>query len=182
MAISMYQASVPVFIRSLKSLSAILRKAAAHAGKQGFDPAVLATSRLYPDMFPLIRQVQIASDTAKGAGARLAGMDPPKFDDTETTIPELIKRINDTIAFLRTLKAAQIDGSEDREVVLKFPGKKLEFRGLDYLLGFALPNFFFHVTTAYAILRHNGVEIGKQDFLGEPPVRAGKSPAKRKAA
>lgn len=182
MAISMYQASVPVFIRSLKSLSSILRKAAAHAGKQGFDSKVLAASRLYPDMFPLTRQVQVASDTAKGAGARLAGMDPPKFEDTETTFAELIERINKTIAFLRTLKAAQIDGSEDREIVLKFPGEKLEFSGQDYLLGFALPNFFFHVTTAYAILRHNGIAIGKRDYLGEPPARAGKSSTRKKAA
>jgi uncharacterized protein len=182
MAISMYQASVPVFISSLKSLSSILHKAVAHAEKQGFDPNVLTASRLYPDMFPLTRQVQVASDTAKGAGARLAGMDPPKFEDTETTFPELIERINKTIAFLRTLKAAQIDGSEDREIVLKFPSEKLEFNGQDYLLGYALPNFFFHVTTAYAILRHNGVAIGKRDYLGEPPARTGKSSTKKKAA
>lgn len=182
MAISMYQASVPVFIRSLKSLSAILRKAATHAAKQGFDPAVLTASRLYPDMFPLARQVQVASDTAKGAGARLAGMDPPKFEDKETTFPELIERVNKTIAFLRTLKAAQIDGSESRDIVLKFPHKTVEFKGQDYLLGFALPNFFFHVTTAYAILRHNGVEVGKQDYLGEPSARSGKSAPKKKAA
>lgn len=168
MAISMYEASVPVFIRSLKNLSAILEKGEAHAKSKGFDSTVITTSRLYPDMWPLTRQVQSAADTAKGAGARLAGMDPPTFEDVETTIEELGSRIDRTITFLKSLNAGQIDGSGEREIVLKFPSTTLEFKGQDYLLGFALPNFYFHMTTAYAILRHNGVVVGKRDFLGNP--------------
>jgi len=181
MAISMYQASVPVFIRSLKNLSAILKKGAAHAKAKKIDPEVLANSRLYPDMFSLIRQVQVASDSAKGAGARLAGIQPPRFKDEETTLSELIARVDKTIDFLRTLKAKQIDGSEAREIVLQFPNAMLRFTGQDYLLGFAMPNFYFHVTTAYDILRHNGIELGKGDFLGErPPRKKKKGTARRK--
>lgn len=166
MQISMYQAAVPPFVRILGSLSAILDKAAAHAEAHKIDPAVLLSSRLYPDMFPLLKQVQIASDNAKGAGARLAGIDPPVFADIETTIPELTERLKKTIAFLQTLTPQQIDGSEQREIKLVYPSITLEFKGMDYLLTFAQPNVYFHATTAYAILRHNGVEIGKADFLG----------------
>ena len=167
MTISMYQASVPVFIRMLNNLVAILEKAAAHAEAKKIAPAVLLNSRLYPDMFPLSRQVQIASDTAKGGAARLAGMEPPKYEDNETTFPELIERLRKTIAYLNTLKPEQIDGSEKKKVTLKVRDEMLTFEGLTFLLNRALPNLFFHVSTAYAILRHSGVEIGKKDYLGK---------------
>jgi hypothetical protein len=168
MTISMYQASVPVFIRMLNNLCAILEKAAAHAEAKKIDPAVLTNSRLYPDMLPLARQIHVATDQAKGCGARLAGIEPPKFEDIEMTFPELIARIQKTISFLRELKPEQIDGSEKRTVTLQVRGSTLTFEGMAYLLNFALPNFYFHVTTAYDILRHCGVEIGKRDYLGRP--------------
>jgi hypothetical protein len=166
MSISMYQASVPVFIHALKALSGVLEKGAKHAEARGIDPAVLLGSRLYPDMFPLARQVQIASDNAKGPSARLAGLEPPKYEDNEVTFADLQARIAKTIAYLQGLKAEQIDGSEERQIVLQMRAGPLEFKGQAYLLHFALPNFYFHCATAYAILRHNGVEIGKKDFLG----------------
>lgn len=168
MTISMYQASVPAFIRMLSNLSAILEKAAAHAEARKIDPAVLVNSRLYPDMFPLARQVQIATDQAKGCGARLAGLEPPKFEDNEATFPELIARIEKTLAFLRTLKPEQIDGSEEKTITLQLRNNTMTFKGMPYLLDFVLPNCYFHVTTAYDILRHCGVEIGKQDYIGKP--------------
>lgn len=164
-SISMYQASVPMFIRMLNNLAAILSKAAAHASAMKIDPAVLVNSRLYPDMFPLTRQVQIATDNAKGCAARLAGEEPPKYEDKESTIPELLDRINKTVAFLGTFKPEQIDGSEQRPIVLKFGGEPLNFEGSPYLLNYVMPNFYFHVTTAYCILRHCGVEIGKMDYM-----------------
>ncbi len=166
MSLSMYQASVPVFVRGLTNLRAILRKARDHAEVRKIDLAVLLTSRLYPDMYPLTRQVQAASDAAKFCTARLAGIEPPRFEDTETTFDELEARIDKTIAYLQQIDASKIDGSEERIVTLKTPSRSLEFTGQSYLLHFSLPNFFFHVTTAYDILRHNGVEIGKFDFLG----------------
>lgn len=166
MSLTMYQASVPYFLRMLGNLRAILQKGAAHAAARKFDAAVLFNARLAPDMLSLARQVQIASDNAKGCGARLAGIEPPKFDDSETTYAQLLERIDQTVAFLKTLTPAQIDGSEGRDVVLKFPNQTLTFKGQAYLLFFAIPNFTFHVVTAYNILRHNGVEIGKTDFLG----------------
>jgi hypothetical protein len=166
MTISMYQASVPYFLQLLTNLKAILQKGAAHAAAKKFDPAVLFSARLAPDMLPLVRQVQIATDNAKGPAARLAGIDPPKFEDTEATYEQLVERIDRTLAFLKTVKPEQVDGSEGREIVLKFPNQTFTFKGLQYLVHFAIPNFTFHVTTAYNILRHNGVEIGKQDFLG----------------
>lgn len=166
MTISMYEASVPAFIHSLGSLKAILQKGAAHAEVRKFDPAVLVNSRLFPDMLALARQVQIASDAAKGAAARLSGTEPPKFEDTETTIPELLARVEKTVDYLKGFKPAQIDGSEDRNIVLKSPRGDLSFTGLAFLRHWALPNFYFHVTTAYNLLRHNGVEIGKADYLG----------------
>lgn len=166
MSISMYQASVPTLIQALKALSGVLDKGAKHAEAKGIDPAVLLGSRLYPDMFPLTRQVQIASDNAKGPSARLAGMEPPKFDDNEASFADLQARITKTIEFLQTLKPAQIDGSEDRQIVLQMRAGPLEFKGQAYLLHFAMPNFYFHCATVYAILRHNGVEVGKKDFLG----------------
>ena len=166
MAISMYQASAPRFVHALKSLSAILGKAQAHCEAKKIDPLVLTGSRLYPDMFALARQVQIACDSAKGAVARLAGVEIPKHEDTEKSFEELQMRIIKTLDFIATVKAAQVDGSEDKEIVIKLRGKDTSFKGMPYLLGFAWPNFYFHVTTAYNILRHNGVEIGKSDFLG----------------
>ena len=166
MSISMYQASIPVFIRGLENLSRVIEKGAMHAITRKIDPDTLLNARLYPDMFPLIRQVQSASDAAKGGGARLAGIDIPGMPDTEVTFIELQQRIDKTIHFLRSLKQEQIDGSEGRPVVVKTRTRELNFSGQNYLLEFALPNFFFHVTTAYAILRHNGVEIGKVDYLG----------------
>jgi hypothetical protein len=165
MSISMYQASVPAFQRSLKALDAILDKAAAFAEERKIDPAVLTSARLAPDMHSLTRQVQFASDTSKGAVARLAGLDVPGFADTETTLPDLKARIAKTLEFIATVRPDQIDGSEGRDISLKAGSRELSFKGQDYLVTFALPNFYFHVTTAYAILRHNGVPIGKLDFL-----------------
>jgi len=167
MKISMHQVSVPIFTRMLTNLAAILEKAAAHAEAKKIDPSVLINSRLYPDMFALGRQVQIASDHAKGAAARLAGVEPPKFEDTEATFPELVARIHKTISYLETFQASQIDGSEEKTITLAMRTRTLTFEGMDYLLNFALPNFYFHVTTAYDILRHSGVEIGKRDFIGQ---------------
>jgi hypothetical protein len=168
MKISMYQASAPRFANMLRNLSAILDKAQAHAEAKKIDPAVFTQSRLAPDMFPLSRQVQSACDSAKGAVARLAGVEIPRHEDTEQTFAELKARIAKTVDFVESLKPAQIDGSEERDVVLKLRGQDVKFNGLQYLLGFAYPNFYFHVTTAYNILRHNGVEIGKRDYVGNP--------------
>ena len=166
MTISMYAASVPVFKQMLGSLAAVLAKGAAHAEARKIDPSALLTERLAPDMFALTRQVQIASDTAKGAAARLAGVEMPKYEDNEQTFAELAARIEKTIAFLDTIPASAIDGSEERDIVLTMRSGDLHFKGERYLLHWALPNFYFHVTTAYALLRHDGVEIGKRDFLG----------------
>ncbi|WP_020650667.1 DUF1993 domain-containing protein [Solimonas variicoloris] len=166
MSLSMYQASVPVFIRMLGNLRRLLEKGAAYADIRKFDATALPDSRLFADMFPLSRQVQIATDNAKGCAARLAGIEPPKFEDSERTIPELIDRLDKTLAFLQTLQPSQIDGSEERPITLQLRSGTLNFNGQSYLLHFALPNFYFHVTTAYNLLRHNGVEIGKPDFLG----------------
>ena len=166
MKISMYRASVPVFTRMLKNLDAILDKAAAYVTARKLDPNALLLDRLAPDMFHLIRQVQATTDQAKGIGARLAGMEPPKFDDKETSFADLKQRIANTLAFLDSLQPAQIDGSDEREIALPMGGQTIKLNGADFLFGLGLPNFFFHVTSAYAILRHNGLEIGKRDFLG----------------
>ena len=166
MTISMSQASAPRFARMLRNLSAILTKAQAHCEAKKLDPAALTGYRLFPDMFPLTRQVQIACDTAKGAVARLAGIEPPKHEDTEQTFAELQARIAKTLDFIESIKPAQIDGSETREVLLKLRAGELRLKGVDYLLSHAYPNFYFHATTAYDILRHNGVDLGKRDFLG----------------
>jgi hypothetical protein len=166
MAITMYQASVPVFIKLLGNLKAILEKTAAHAAAKKIEEAVFVNARLYPDMLPLSAQVQIASDSARGACARLSGAEPPPIEDKEKTLAELIARIDTTIAYLRTFKAEQLDGTETRQITRKLRGNPVTFSGVDYLLTFAMPNFYFHVTTTYAILRHNGVELGKGDFLG----------------
>jgi hypothetical protein len=168
MTISMYTASTPRLANTLKNLSAILTKAEAHAAARKIDPAVLLGARLYPDMFALTRQVQIACDTAKGAIARLAGLEIPKHEDTEQTFAELQQRVAKVIAFIESVSPQQIDGSEDRKITLTLRGQETVFTGLQYLMGFVLPNFYFHSVTAYDILRHNGVEIGKRDFLGNP--------------
>jgi len=162
----MYQASIPVFIRGLGNLSAILDKAATHAEAKKIDPSVFINARLAPDMYPLSRQVQIASDVAKGCAARLAGIEVPSYEDNETTFPELQARIAKTVAFMQSVSPSQIDGSEERPITLKLRGKEVSFLGQPYLLSFVLPNFYFHLTTTYAILRHNGLEIGKPDYIG----------------
>ena len=169
MSFSTYEATIPTFLHTLRALQSILEKAAAHAETRKFDPNVLAATRLYPDMLPLNRQVQIASDAAKGAAARLSGTEPPKFEDTETTLPELIARVAKTIDYLQSFKAEQFTGAESRVITIKSPRNTLNFTAVDFVRHWALPNFFFHVTTAYALLRHNGVEIGKMDFLGSVP-------------
>jgi uncharacterized protein len=168
MPISMYQATVPPMIRSLGNLATILEKGAAHAEARKIDPAVLINSRLYPDMLPLSRQVQIASDVARRGAARLAGLEAPKIEDNETTFPELINRLNKTVTYLQSLTPAQIDGTEQKSISLPMGEETMTFEGLPYLLYFVQPNVYFHVTTAYDILRHSGVEIGKLDFLGKP--------------
>jgi hypothetical protein len=168
MAISMYQASAPRFANTLGNLSAVLDKAQAHAEAKGIDPLVLTACRIYPDMFPLSRQVQIATDTAKGALARLAGVEVPAYEDSERSIAELKARIAKTVAFLESFRPEQIDGSEDKALAIKLGKNEVNWKGMQYLLGFALPNFYFHVTTAYCILRHNGVELGKRDYIGNP--------------
>ena len=169
MPISMYQASIPTFIRALTNLADILQKGADHCEAKKIDPAVLVNGRLFPDMFALAKQVQIASDAAKGGAARLAQVQPPAYEDSETTFAQLIERARKTIAYLETLKAEQIDGSEDRTVTWQTRTATKSMQGQPYLLNHLLPNIFFHVTTTYNILRHNGVELGKQDFLGKPP-------------
>ena len=166
MSISLYDISIPALIRSLSNLSAILDKAAAHATTKKFDPIVLSQARLYPDMHPLSRQVQIACDTAKGAAARLAGIEIPKHEDTEVTLAELKQRIAKTLDFLKTVTADQLKGAENRVIELKFPNRTLNLTARAYVTDFVLPNLYFHASIAYALLRHNGVEIGKADFLG----------------
>jgi len=166
MTLSMYQASTPMFVRQLTALTAILKKAAAFAEDRKIDPTELLNARLAPDQFPLVRQVQIATDGAKGGIARLAGLDSPVYPDDETTFEQLEARIAKTIAFLQSVTADQVDGSEERPIEVKLRSGDLNFTGQAFLLHFVIPNFFFHVTTAYAILRHNGVGIGKRDYLG----------------
>ena len=166
MTISLHQASVPVFQRSLTNLKGILTKAAAHAVAKKIDESVFLNARLSPDMFPLLRQVQITCDFAKGPCARLAGIDVPKFEDDEKTFADLMARIDKTIAYVGTFQSAQIDGQEDRDITITIAGNPVAFKGQVYLIHFGLPNFYFHMSMAYAILRHNGLEIGKNDFLG----------------
>jgi len=164
----MYQASIPQFQRMLGNLASILEKAESWAVEKKLDPAVLLNLRLAPDMFPLKRQLQIATDSAKGCAARLAGVDIPSYPDTEETFAELKARLQKTIDFLASFTPAQIDGSEEKSIILNFPSMELKFSGRDYLFQFVQPNFYFHLTTAYAILRHNGLDIGKMDFIGRP--------------
>jgi uncharacterized protein len=166
MSISMYDFSIPILTRALTNLSAILDKAAAHAAAKKFDSAVLAQARLFPDMFPLVRQVQTACDTAKGAAARLAGIEVPKHEDTEVTFADLKARIAKTTDFLKTVGAAQLKDAETRAIEIKFPNGSWKFTGLAYLNDFVLPNFYFHYGMVYALLRKNGIDVGKMDFLG----------------
>jgi uncharacterized protein len=167
MTISMYQASIPVMVRSMTNLIGILEKGAASAEARKIDETVLINGRLYPDMLPLSKQVQIVSDISRRGMARLAGVDAPAMPDTETTFAELVERLKATIAFLETLTPEQIDGTEGKAIELKVGPQTMQFEGLPYLVGFVLPNVYFHVTTAYNILRHSGVELGKMDFLGK---------------
>jgi uncharacterized protein len=168
MTISMYQASVPPITKCLHNLINILNKGAAHAETKKIDPSVLINSRLYPDMHPLSKQIQIASDITRRGVARLAGVEAPAMVDDETTFPQLIDRIKHTIAYLETITPAQIDGSEQKQISLPMGKHSIEFEGMPYLISFILPNLYFHATTAYNILRHSGVELGKIDFLGKP--------------
>lgn len=166
MANLMYALSAPVFVRTLRNLDAILDKGAAHAAAKKFEPAVLVNARLAPDMFPLAAQVRIAADFAKGAVARLTGREPPKYEDNETTIDELKARIAKTIAYVEQADPAAFDGADTRQVTMRLRGEDKTFDGTTYLTAVVLPNFYFHATTAYDILRHNGVELGKRDFIG----------------
>ena len=167
MTISMYQASVPTIVRALNNLAAVLEKADQHTSAKNIDPAAFVNARLFPDMFPLAKQVQIASDISKGGTARLAQIDAPAFEDNETTFPQLIERVRKTVSFLETLKPEQIDGSEARTITWQTRTATKSMQGMPYLLNHVLPNVFFHTATTYDILRHNGVELGKQDFLGK---------------
>lgn len=168
MNISMYQASVPRFANILGNLSGIMDKTQAHIDAKKIADATLTGYRLFPDMLPLATQVQIACDTAKGVVARLAGIDAPVYEDNEKTIADLKARIAKTVAFIQSVAAEQIDGTEDKAIVTKRGDKETHYTGMQFLQGHAIPNFYFHVTTTYNILRHNGVEIGKRDFLGKP--------------
>jgi hypothetical protein len=167
MALSIYDAAIPTLQHALSNLSAILEKGSAHCEKEKIEPGVLLTARLYPDMFMLSRQVQVVSDTAKGGGARLAGVEAPKFADTEASFAELKARLDKTAAFLKSLEAGKFAGADDRAIEIKFPQLTVNFRnGWEYLLSFVFPNVYFHSATTYDILRHNGVKLGKGDFLG----------------
>jgi uncharacterized protein len=166
MPVSLYDVSIPIFTLSLNNLAAILDKAANHAEAKKVDPKALPAARLIVDMLPLSAQIQIACDTAKCAAARLAGVDVPKHEDTESTLPELKTRVAKTLEFIKSIKPEQLQGAETREIILQFPQNTLKFTGMNYLTNFVLPNFFFHLTMAYALLRKNGVELGKRDFLG----------------
>ena len=168
MTISMFQASVPRLINALNNLSHILDKAQAHIDAKKIDASALIQFRLYPDMLNFTRQIQIASDTAKGVVARLAGVEIPAYEDNEQSIADLKARIAKTIAFIQGFKPEQIDGTEDKDIITKRGEKETHYKGMQFLLGHAIPNVYFHITTAYAILRHNGVEIGKCDYLGNP--------------
>jgi uncharacterized protein len=166
MSINLYDVSIPVLIRGLGNLAVLIEKAAEHAAAKKIDPVVLAQVRLYPDMFPLARQVQITCDTAKGAAARLAGVEIPKHEDNEVNLADLKYRIAKTLDFLKSISAEKFSGAETRTIEIKLPNRTLTFTGLEYLNHFVLPNFYFHETVTYALLRHNGIEIGKGDYLG----------------
>jgi uncharacterized protein len=172
MSFSVSQASLPVFEIGLNALSGVLDKAAAFAASKKIEPSVLLQSRLSPDMFALTRQVQIAADQAKNGSSRLAGVEAPRYEDNETTLEQLKERVAKTVAYVKTLDRKQIDAAADREITFPLgPVKKGHMKGDDYLNHFVLPNFYFHLTAAYAILRHCGVDVGKQDFLGAIPIK-----------
>lgn len=166
MALSMSQISVPVFVRRLNGLASCLKKAQALYAAKGYDEASLLAYRFYPDMFTFARQVQVATDHAKSCTAMLAGVEPPKYEDNEKSLAELAARVEKTVAWIESVKAAQLDGSETKDVTVKTRDRELNMKGVDLLLHRSMPNFYFHVTTAYNIMRHNGVEIGKRDFMG----------------
>lgn len=166
MAVSMHQISLPVFIRHLNGMAGCMKKAQAHYAEKKYDEATLLSYRLYPDMFSFTRQVQAATDHARTCTALLAGVEAPKFEDNEKSLGDLIARVEKTVAWLNSIKAEQIDGSEGKPVTIKMRDRELNFKGLELLLNRSLPNFYFHATTAYDIIRHNGVEIGKRDFMG----------------
>ena len=168
MTLSMYQAAIPPLVHSLSNLVGILSKGETYAEEKKIEPSVLLGSRLYPDMFPLTRQIQIASDIARRGVARLAGREAPKIEDKESSFPELKARLQETIAYLKTFTPEQIDGTETKSISLPVGEETLTFEGQSFLLYFILPNVYFHVTTAYDILRHGGVELGKRDYLGSP--------------
>jgi hypothetical protein len=169
MSFTIYDASIPPLIHGLENLSKILDKAVAQAKSEDRDLNALLEGRLAPDMFAFSRQVQVVSDTAKGCGARLTGSEPPSYPDEEKTFPELQQRIGKTIEYLKAFRPEQFEGADARTVTLKFPTGAMSFSGREYLTGFVLPNFYFHITAAYAILRHEGIAIGKMDYLGPPP-------------
>ena len=166
MAISMHQITVPLFVRHLTGLAGCLKKAQAHYADKKYDESTLLCYRFYPDMFNFTRQVQAATDHARKCSALLAGQEAPAYDDNEKSLADLIGRVEKTIAYLNTLKSTQVDGSEDKSVTLKVRDREMNFKGMELLLNRSLPNFYFHTTTAYDIMRHNGLEIGKKDFMG----------------
>jgi hypothetical protein len=168
MSLSIHDAAVPVFVRAMQSLSGVIEKGRLHAESEKWDPAVVLSTRLYPDMFPLSRQIQVVSDQCKGGASRLAGIEPPKYPDTETTFAELKERLDKTVAFVKGIDPQKFEGADRRAVELKFPNNTLTFKnGWDYLLAFVLPNVYFHSSVAYGILRHYGVKLGKADFMGK---------------
>jgi hypothetical protein len=172
MSFSMSKCSIPALTIGLNALSGVLDKAQAFAAAKKIDPSVLLNSRLAPDMFSLTRQVQVATDLAKNGASRLAGVEPPRYEDNETTLDQLKARLTKTVAYLKTLDPKQIDAAADREITFPLgPTNKGHMKGDDYLNHFILPNVYFHLTAAYAILRHLGVEVGKQDFLGAIPMK-----------
>jgi uncharacterized protein len=168
MALSMFDASLPVFTHQLSSLIAIIDKAIAHCQARNIDDKILAASRLYPDMLPFTSQVNIACDTVKFAAARLAGVEAPKHEDNQVSLADSSARVRAVLEFLAQFQASQINGSEDKDITIPMRAGPIHMKGQPYLLTFVLPNFYFHMTTAYALLRHNGVEVGKKDFLGRP--------------
>ena len=168
MSLSIHEGVVPVLVRALHALQGVIEKGRVHAESEKFDPSVLLAQRLFPDMFPLSRQVQVVSDQCKGCIARLAGVEPPKYPDTETTFAELHERLEKTVRYVQSFDAAKLEGAGTRPIELKFPNASLNFKsGWDYYLTFVLPNVYFHSTTAYDILRHCGVKLGKADFIGK---------------
>ncbi|WP_309645245.1 DUF1993 domain-containing protein [Phenylobacterium sp.] len=171
MSLSLYDISIPVYLNTLRNLAAMMEKAEAHAADNGVVLTAFTEARLTDDMHPFPRQIHMASDAAKGGAARLAGIEPPSFPDVETTFPELKERIAKTIAFLESIKREQVDGGENRTIELPLPGRTMTFTAPDFLFRFSLPNFYFHVVTAYGLLRANGAPLGKMDYLaGAQPV------------